>query len=52
MDFTIADVVPYDILNRILWVSVRGVAAPPPPLVRSGFALGVRREGSDGDDDD
>jgi YVTN family beta-propeller protein len=52
MDFTIADVVPYDILNRILWVSVRGSTAPPPPLVRSGFALGVRREGGDDDDDD
>ena len=51
MDFSIADVVPYDILNRVLWHSVRGTAAPPPPTVRSGFALGLRREG-DGDDDD
>ncbi len=50
MDFTMADVVPYAVLNRILWVSVRG-PAPQPPLVRSGFALGARREGGDDDDD-
>jgi len=43
--------VPYDILNRVLWQSVRGSAAPAPPTVRSGFALGLRREG-DADDDD
>jgi DNA-binding beta-propeller fold protein YncE len=50
MDFSIADVVPYDVLNRILWHSVRG-SAPPPPIVRSGFALGLRIAG-DGDEDD
>ena len=51
MDFSIADVVPYDVLNRVLWHSVRGCAAPAPPPVRSGFALGLRREGGDDDDD-
>ena len=53
MNFSIADVVPYDVLNRILWHSVRGTAAPPPPIVRSGFALGTRRDDvGRGDDDD
>ncbi len=52
MDFSVADVVPYDILNRILWHSVRGVAAPAPPPVRSGFALGLRRLGDGEADDD
>jgi phospholipase C len=52
MNFRMADVVPYDVLNRILWVASRGTAAPPPPPVRSGFALGARRAGGDGDDDD
>jgi len=51
MDFSAADLVPYDVLNRVLWHSVRGTAAPAPPPVRSGFALGLRREG-DADDDD
>jgi YVTN family beta-propeller protein len=49
MNFAVADVVPYDILNKVLWVSVRGTEAPQPPLVRSGFALGMRREGDDDD---
>jgi len=52
MNFKVADVVPYDALNRILWVASRGTSAPPPPPVRSGFALGVRRAAADGDDDD
>ena len=52
MDFKVADRVPYDVLNKILWVTTRGTLAPPPPPVRSGYALGVRRAGSDGDDDD
>jgi len=52
MNFKVADVVPYDVLNRILWVASRGTSAPPPPPVRSGFALGMRRAGGDGDDDD
>ena len=52
MNFKVADVVPYDVLNRILWVASRGTQAPPPPPVRSGFALGMRRAGGDGDDDD
>jgi DNA-binding beta-propeller fold protein YncE len=51
MNFKIADVVPYDVLNNILWVTTRGSLAPPPPPVRSGFALGVRRAGGDDDDD-
>jgi hypothetical protein len=51
MNFKVADVVPYDVLNKILWVATRGTSAPPPPPVRSGFALGMRRAG-DGDDDD
>lgn len=52
MDFSMADVVPYDALNRILWHSVRGVDAPPPPPVRSGFALGMRRAAAPDADDD
>jgi len=52
MDFKVADRVPYDVLNKILWVTTRGTLAPPPPPVRSGYALGVRRAGGDGDDDD
>ena len=51
MDFSVADVVPYGVLNRILWHSVRGLDAPPPPVVRSGFALGLRRAAADDDDD-
>ncbi len=39
MDFSVADRVPYDVLNRVLWHSTRGVAAPLPAPVRSGFAL-------------
>jgi YVTN family beta-propeller protein len=52
MDFSVADVVPYEALNRILWHSVRGPDAPPPPPVRSGFALGMRRTPPPGADDD
>jgi len=52
MNFKVADVVPYDVLNKILWVVSRGTLAPAPPPVRSGFALGMRRAGGDGDDDD
>jgi hypothetical protein len=50
MNFKVADAVPYDALNRILWHSVRGADAPPPPPVRSGFALGLRRDVPDDDD--
>ena len=50
MNFAIADAVPYGVLNRILWHSVRGTDAPPPPPVRSGFALGIRRAVPDDDD--
>lgn len=39
MDFSIADHVPYDVLNRVLWHATRGTAAPLPAPVRSGFAL-------------
>ena len=52
MNFKVADLVPYDVLNRILWHSVRGTAAPPPPPVRSGFALGVRGVAAADEDDD
>jgi len=50
MNFKVADVVPFDLLNRIVWHSVRGADAPPPPPVRSAFALGFRREDPDDDD--
>lgn len=49
MNFAVADVVPFDRLNVILWHSVRGTASPPPPVVRSGFAL---RLGPPAPDDD
>jgi len=52
MNFKVADVVPCDVLNRILWHSVRGVAAPPPVPVRSGFALVVQPSAPAGNDDD
>ncbi len=52
MNFKVADAVPYDVLNRILWHSVRGAGAPPPPPVRSGLALRLRRGAHGGDDDD
>jgi hypothetical protein len=50
MDFSVADRVPYEVLNRILWHSVRGAAAPPPPPERSGFALGLGPAAPDRDD--
>jgi YVTN family beta-propeller protein len=50
MNFKVADAVPYEVLNRILWHSVRGADAPPPPPVRSGFALGLGRAAPDDDD--
>ena len=52
MNFTVADVVPYDRLNVILWHSVRGTEAPPPPVVRSGFALRLGTPAPKDDDDD
>jgi hypothetical protein len=52
MNFAVADAVPYDVLNRILWHSMRGTDAPPPPPVRSGFAFGLRRDAPDDDGDD
>jgi len=52
MNFAVADVVPYDRLNVILWHSVRGTDAPPPPIVRSGFALRRGPPAPDDDDDD
>jgi YVTN family beta-propeller protein len=39
MDFRMADDVPYERLNEILWRSVRGADAVMPAPVRSGFAL-------------
>jgi DNA-binding beta-propeller fold protein YncE len=41
MDFAVADDVPNNVLNAILWHSVRGEQATLPPLARSGFALGL-----------
>jgi hypothetical protein len=41
MDFRMADDVPYERLNEILWRSVRGADAALPAPVRSGFALRV-----------
>jgi YVTN family beta-propeller protein len=51
MNFAIADNVPNDVLNAILWHSVRGPDATLPPLVRSGFTLGLFRDDGDEDDD-
>jgi len=51
MNFAVADVVPYDRLNVILWHSVRGIEAPPPPIVRSGFALRLGPSAPENDDD-
>jgi hypothetical protein len=53
MNFKVADMVPYDRLNEIVWCSVRGPLAPPPAPVRSGFALAATgRPAADDDDDD
>jgi DNA-binding beta-propeller fold protein YncE len=41
MNFAMADDVPNDVLNAILWHSVRGADTPPPPPVRSGFGLSL-----------
>lgn len=38
MDFRVADAVPPDDLNEILWRDARGAGAPMPPLVRGAFA--------------
>lgn len=52
MNFAVADVVPYDRLNVILWHSVRGTEAPPPPIVRSGFALRLGPPAPDDDEEE
>jgi DNA-binding beta-propeller fold protein YncE len=50
MDFRMADVVPYDRLNEILWYSVRGPLDPYPAPVRSGFMLAATGRPADDDD--
>lgn len=50
MNFRVADDVPNDVLNAILWHSVRGVQAPLPPVVRSGFTLGAGHAAADDDE--
>jgi hypothetical protein len=49
MNFAVADAVPYDRLNVILWHSVHTEA--PPPVVRSGFALRLGSPAPEDDDD-
>jgi DNA-binding beta-propeller fold protein YncE len=49
MNFAVADAVPYDRLNVILWHSVS--TEPPPPVVRSGFALQLGLPAREDDDD-
>jgi hypothetical protein len=48
MDFDEPDRTPELELNEIVWKSVRGVASPMPPPVRSGF---VPAGAADEDDD-
>jgi YVTN family beta-propeller protein len=50
LDLAEADRVPDDVLNEILWRSIKGERAAPPPVVRSGW---IRHAGApaDGDQD-
>jgi YVTN family beta-propeller protein len=41
MNFAVADDVPNDVLNAILWHSVRGADVSLPPATRSGFTLAL-----------
>ncbi|HTO91105.1 MAG TPA: hypothetical protein VMJ70_08230, partial [Candidatus Sulfotelmatobacter sp.] len=43
MNFKVADEVPFDRLNEILWRTAH--SSGPPPPVRSGFALGAAGPG-------
>jgi hypothetical protein len=52
MNFAIADDVPNDVLNAILWHSVRGADVTLPPLVRSAFAPAPLHKSLRDDDDD
>ena len=51
MDFSIEDRAPEQLLNEILWRSVKGARAPMPPPRRSVFARPPFAS-ADGDDDD
>jgi YVTN family beta-propeller protein len=48
MDFTRADRAPADLLNRVLWKSVKGIDAEPPPTPR---VISVGGKPKDDDDD-
>ncbi len=50
MNWRVADVVPPDEVNEILWFNARGPLAPPPPLVRGAFTARMAAEGRKDDD--
>ncbi len=51
MNWRVADVVPPDEVNEILWYNARGPLAPPPPMVRGVFSARMAAEGRKDDDD-
>lgn len=52
MNWKVADVVPTDEINEILWYNERGPNAWAPPLVRGAFTARLAAQGRGGDDDD
>ncbi len=50
MNWRVADVVPPDEVNEILWFNARGPLAPLPPLVRGAFTARMAAEGRKDDD--
>lgn len=52
MNWRVADVVPTDEINEILWYDARGPQAWAPPLVRGAFTARLAAEGRRVEDDD
>jgi len=52
MNWRVADVVPTDEINEILWYDARGPNAWAPPLVRGAFTARLAAEGRKAEDDD
>lgn len=52
LNWSVADVVPTDELNEILWYNERGAGAWAPPLVRGAFTARLAAQGRTDEDDD
>lgn len=52
MNWRVADLVPPDEINEILWYDARGPQAQAPPLVRGVFTARLAAQGRRADDDD